>query len=133
MKLFSKLFFIGTVLLPIMAKAQATFEVDGIVYMEDLSDSSKMAVVVMPKRTPRSGEESIYSGDIIVPKKINYDLDTYDVIGIARGAFYSDRLNSLIIEDGVSFIDDHAIYSKSLKNYDYPEALKKLGGLPLQN
>lgn len=133
MKLFSKLIFIGTVLLPIMAKAQATFEVDGIVYMEDLSDSSKMAVVVRPKRTPRTGEESIYSGDIIVPKKINYDLDTYDVIGIARGAFYSDRLNSLIIEDGVSFIDDHAIYSKSLKKLRLPGSVKEIRWITTPN
>lgn len=117
----------------LLSSAQSTFEEDGIVYIEDFSDPSRMAVVVMPKLSPRTGELSLYSGKIRIPSKITHNLDTYDVIGISRGAFYSKSVEEVIIEDGIEFIDEHAIYSESLKKLRLPGSTKSIRWITAKN
>ena len=86
--------------MPLLAQSQSTFEEDGILYMEDLSDSSKLAVYVMPKHTPMSGHRSGYIGIVSIPAKITHDLDEYEVIGITSLALSSDYVEEILIEEG---------------------------------
>ena len=74
--------------MPLLAQSQSTFEEGGLLYMEDLSNPSKLSVIVMPKNSPLSGYKSLYSGKIVVPSTINHDLDTYEVVGIAKMPFF---------------------------------------------
>ncbi|MDE7347191.1 MAG: hypothetical protein K2N48_10700 [Muribaculaceae bacterium] len=67
--------------------AQSTFEENGILYMEDLSDVSKLAVIVIPKTSPIDGNNTLYSGSITIPAHVEHDLDIYEVVGIAQLAF----------------------------------------------
>ena len=55
-------------------------------FREDLSNPAKLSVLVMPKNSPSSAYKSLYSGKIIVPSKIEHDLDSYEVVGIAKNA-----------------------------------------------
>lgn len=117
----------------LIAMAQITFEEKGIVYMEDLSDPSKMAGIVMPKKSPLTQDKSLYSGNITIPSHIKHDLDDYEVVGISYGAFYSDKIESLNIEDGVQYIADYAIYSPSLKKLLIPGSIKTLSRIIAEN
>ena len=116
-----------------VAMAQITFEEKGIVYMEDLSDPSKMAVIVMPKKSPLTQDKSLYSGNITIPSHIKHDLDDYEVLGISYGAFYSDKIESLKIEDGVQYIAKYAIMSPSLKKLLIPGSIKTLSFIKAEN
>lgn len=117
----------------VVSVAQSTFEENGILYMEDLSDPKAMAVVVIAKKSLRTGEKSLYSGDIRIPAQIIHDLDTYNVIGILKGAFYCDNLSSLVIEDGIEFIEDYSIWSSSLKTLTLPGTVKTLSWVQTEN
>lgn len=112
--------------MPLLAQSQSTFEEGGLLYMEDLSNPSKLSVIVMPKNSPLSGYKSLYSGKIVVPSTINHDLDTYEVVGIAQNAFFCDNLESLIIEEGVKTIAQFAINSQSLKLLQLPSTVNNL-------
>lgn len=116
--------------------AQTTFIVNGIKYMEDLSDPTRMAVIVMPNYDVMNPMVMGYEGDIVIPSKVEHDLDTYDVIGISTGAFCSDKLNSLVISEGVCNIAQGAIYSISLKKLVLPSTVKSIsmiGGCNLED
>ena len=95
--------------------AQSKFEVNGVMYQEDLSQKDKIAVCVVSKfNNTSSGEtyKSRYEGDVIIPKTIEYDLDTYEVTGIAQFAFNnSDSLKNIVIEADVKTILPSTIIS----------------------
>ena len=125
-----KRFLLGMVLtiMAPLAFAQASFEENGIMYQEDLSDPSKMAVYVVGNTNSLVGT-SKYSGDIVIPAKVEHDLDTYEVIGIAQGAFTGEGVNSIVIRDGVKTIAPYAIFSPSLKKLVIPGSIKTLDGV----
>lgn len=125
-----KRFLLGMVLtiMAPLAFAQASFEENGIMYQEDLSDPSKMAVYVVGNTNSLTGT-SKYSGDIVIPAKVEHDLDTYEVIGIAQGAFTGEGVNSIVIRDGVKTIAPYAIFTPSLKKLVIPGSIKTLDGV----
>lgn len=117
-------------LLPTAAAAQSTFEVNGIVYTEDLSDPSKMAVIVVAKKSPMLMEGmSAYEGDIVIPSTIEHDLDTYQVTGIAQGAFMGSEVESLVINEGPNKILIGTINCPKLETLTLPQSIVSVDGL----
>lgn len=107
--------------------AQATFEVNGIVYTEDLSDPSKLAVMVTPKTVPGvPNGMSTYSGDIVIPSTVEHDLDTYEVTGISQMAFMCTDLESLIINEGPVNIASGGISCPDLETLSLPNSVKTI-------
>ena len=111
--------------------AQSKFEVNGVMYQEDLSQKDKIAVCVMPKfNNSPSGEtyKSRYEGDVIIPKTIEYDLDTYEVTGIAQFAFnYSDSLTSIAIEADIKTILPSTIINcNALESIKLSDAIEEI-------
>ena len=116
--------------------AQSKFEVNGVMYQEDLSQKDKIAVCVMPKfNNSPSGEtyKSHYESDVIIPKAIEYDLDTYEVTGIAQFAFnYSDSLKRIVIESDIKTILPSTINScNALESIKLSDAIEEIqmGGI----
>lgn len=110
--------------------AQSTFEVNGILYAEDLSDPSRMAAIVLPKTSPLTGPRSTYAGKVVIPAKVEHDLDVYNVVGIARLALSSDNIEELIIEEGPAIIDEFAFGgTPRLRILRFPGSLKALKGV----
>lgn len=121
-------YFLTTSMLLIAANcfAQSTFEEGGLMYMEDLSDPSKMAVIVMPKKIPTS-EWSMYSGNIIVPASIEHDLDTYEVVGLAPTCFMCQDLTGLDIQAPIKAIPGPCcIYGNNIKHLRLPDTLEEI-------
>lgn len=104
--------------------SQITFEEGGLWYMEDLSDPSQLAAVVVPKPVSMDPNKSAYEGNITIPSEIEHDLDTYKVTSIAKNAFNSDEIKSLEISEGIFQIAGGAINSQSLKKLSLPNSLK---------
>ena len=127
---FKRLTILTAMFAPLLGFAQATFTENGIVYTEDLSDPSKLAVIVVAKKSPMVMEGlSAYEGDITVPSKVAHDLDEYAVTGIGQGAFFGcDELESLIIEDGPTKILANTIVAKNLKKMVFPNTMKSIKG-----
>ena len=125
------LFFVLAILIFCKTNAQSKFEVNGIMYQEDLSQKDEIAVCVMPKfNNSPSGEtyKSHYEGDVIIPQTIEYDLDTYEVTGIAQFAFnYSDSLKSIVIEANIKTILPATIIScRALETIKLSDAIEEI-------
>lgn len=111
-----------SILTAIITFAQSTFTEGGINYMEDFSDPSKMAVIVISNTNSKG--INLYKGDVIIPSVVEHDLDEYHVIAIEQGAFMkANELESLIIENGPSQIEEETIHSNSLKSIELPGSL----------
>lgn len=114
--------------LSVTGMAQSTFEEGGLMYMEDLSDPSKMAVVVIPKKNPATFDEGMYSGNIVVPATIEHDLDTYNVIGIHQMAFYNcPNLVELDIQLPLKVLKTY-ISGDNIKKIKFPDSLESFEG-----
>lgn len=126
-----KQFIVGMSLVaPLSMAAQATFEVGGVVYTEDLSDPSKLAVIVVAKKSPMVGEGiSAYEGDIVIPSTVEHDLDTYQVTGISKSAFLGSEVESLIINDGPTKILSGCINCQKLEKLVLPSTMTSISGL----
>lgn len=112
---------------PLCAAAQATFEVGGVVYTEDLSDPSKLSVIVVAKKSPMVMEGmSAYEGDIVIPSTVEHDLDTYQVTGIAQGAFMGAEVESLVINDGPTKILSNCINCQKLEKLVLPSTMTSI-------
>ena len=105
--------------------AQSTFEEGGLVYMEDISDPSKMAVIVMPKQNPVT-QWGMYSGDVVVPASIEHDLDTYNVVGLSTMCFMCPDLTGLDIQAPLKTLPLQCIYSEKIKKIKLPDSLEEL-------
>ena len=127
---FKKIIFSTAIFGPLLGVAQSTFTENGIVYTEDLSDPSKLAVIVVAKKSPMVMEGlSAYEGDIVIPSKVKHDLDEYAVVGIGQGAFFGcEDLESLIIEDGPTKIMMNTIVAKPLTKMIFPNTMKSIAG-----
>ena len=53
-------------------------------------------------------------------------MDTYEVVGIAQNAFFSDDLETLTIGEGIETIAQGAISSQSLKLLQIPNSVRYL-------
>ena len=79
------------------------FEVDGIYY--NIISSTEKAVEV----TNRYFSGNDYSGNVVIPKQVSYNNDTYSVTSIGNYAFsYCTGLTSVTIPNSVTFIDNFA-------------------------
>lgn len=106
--------------------SQNTFEENGIMYIEDLSDPTKLAVIVVPKVSPDDPITSLYRGSIVIPSKIEHDMDTYEVTGIAKMAFRGENLEELTIQEGPVKVGDYAFNNSALRKLSYPGSARKL-------
>jgi hypothetical protein len=110
--------------------AQQTFEVNGIVYKENLSIKDKMCVTVQRKIMDDPAGypvQSYYAGEITVPSKIEHDLDEYEVTGIAKWAFWiCEGLTSLTIDEGIKRLYPYTIWGKTLTTLKLPDSLEQI-------
>ena len=83
-------------LLPLTVCAVDAVEIDGVWYN---LDAEKGCATVVSSQT-RHG----YEGDVVIPERVRYDGETYDVTAIASRAFYYSTLSSVSIGDGVTSI-----------------------------
>ena len=99
------------------------FEVDGIYY--DISSSVDKTC----KITYRNTYYNSYSGTIDIPSTVDYENETYTVIGIGYKAFYGcSRLTSVTIPNSVTEIGDNAFYDCSrLTSVTIPNSVTEIG------
>ena len=112
------------VLLPLTASADAV-EIDGIWY--NLVSKSKTAEVT---RNPNvSIYVGCYSGDIIIPSKIFYEMEEYSVTAIGNNAFSSSSsLTSVNMQEGIISIGNWAFAScTNLEAITLPNSVASIG------
>lgn len=97
-----------------------TFEVDGICYETDASNSGIAIVTSNP---------SNYSGSITIPASVTYNGATLQVTTIGRFAFSgSSRLSSVTLPSSLTKIESFAFYMcSSLNNISLPASLVNIG------
>lgn len=115
-------------LLPMIASADPV-QIDGIWY--NLVNKSKTAEVT---RDPSKSYGS-YSGDIIIPSKVTYGGDDYDVTTIGNGTFYiCHGLTSIMIPNSVTRIGGEAfVYCDGLTSINIPNSVTTIGGYAFSN
>ena len=108
------------ILLPMMAMAADSVEIDGIWY--HLVSKTKTAEVA---KKP-SGE---YSGAIAIPEKVTYNGEEYSVTSIGEGAFYScTGLTSITLPNSITSIGDAAFaYCTGLTSFTIPNSVTSIG------
>lgn len=108
-----------TLLLAAVCTNGQTVEIDGIAYVL----YSETAAVTA------KADDTKYSGAIVIPSVITYDGNTYSITGIAANAFDScSSLTSIIIPDGVTWIDEHAFRGcSSLTSINIPDGVTSIG------
>ena len=122
-----------SLIISVCSFAQSTFEEGGLLYMEDISDPSKMAVIVMPKQNPATGD-SMYSGDVIVPASIEHDLDTYEVVGLSTSCFFNcPDLTSLEIRASLKKLPVPCIFGERVKKIILPDTLEEIPGYSIND
>ncbi len=106
-------------LLPMVANADAV-EIDGI-YYNLVSKAEVAEVTKMP-----SGK---YTGDVVIPEKVNHEGVDYDVTSIGSSAFsYSTGLTSVNIPNSVTSIGNSAFKGcSSLTSVNIPNSVTSIG------
>ena len=90
------------ILLPMVASAQDAVVIDDIYYILD-SDAKTAMVTTNPDK---------YTGDVAIPKSVEYGSVTYEVTSIEHHAFYNcTGLTSLYIPKSVTSIGGVAVYN----------------------
>ena len=111
------LFTILIALLPILVFADAV-EINGLYY--NLNAEAKTAEVT---KNPNK-----YTGDIVIPKSVKYEGNTYKVTSIGNFAFsFCTKVTSLTIPNSVTSIGLGAIeYCYALTSIDIPSSVKTI-------
>ena len=108
------------ILLLLLAAAVASWadnpvEIDGLYY--NLINKVKKAEIT---KSPNG-----YSGEIVIPGRIEYDGLEYEVI-IGKRAFEYSNISSVIISEGITEISEYAFWQcNNLKYITIPQSLKK--------
>ena len=103
-------------LFSLIAKAESV-EINGIYY--NLVSKSKTAEVVM--------NSSYYSGDIIIPEKVEYEDVSYTVTSIGEYAFYGcKKLTSISLPNSITTIKLVAFKNCGLKNIELPNSVTSI-------
>ncbi len=106
------------------------FEVDGL-YYNIISELDKTIAVTYID----NGYTIYYSGDIIIPEKVDYNSETYEVVEISNQAFfYCENLMSITIPNTVVKIGDSAFYGCiSLEEIIIPNSVQVIGNNAFEN
>lgn len=106
---------IWMLLLPIIANADTNITIDGIKYR--VNDSKKTASVI----------SNGYSGNIIIPSKIDYSGITYTVNSIGARAFAKSDITSIDIPETVKTIGEEAFQEcEGITSVKLPKDLSKI-------
>ena len=82
-------------------KSGTEFEVDGVWYRA-VDENTAMVI-------SRTGDDDLYSGDMVIPEEVTYEGYTFTVTAIDAGAFEDCyELNSIVIGDVVESIGENA-------------------------
>ncbi|MCL2507676.1 MAG: leucine-rich repeat domain-containing protein [Oscillospiraceae bacterium] len=83
---------------------------------------------------PYMGERNYYyTGDIVIPGTVYNGGKAYQVTSIGDNAFaYAVELNSVVIPEGVEYIDAFAFRSSAVTSVTIPSTVKVLGGSAFQ-
>jgi len=114
------LLLLAALLTPVQVAAE-TFEVDGI-YYSTLTEST--VEVVAPTNDTK------YSGDVTIPISVNYEGDSYLVVGIGDQAFQgAQSLTSVQLPcfEEFGFIGDYAFNDCSLTSFTIPVSIGEIG------
>lgn len=69
-----------------------------------------------------------YSGDIVIPSSVTYEGVEYPVVGIDDNAFKDATITSVVIPDGVKYIEDAAFYNcENLTSIVIPKTVRSIG------
>ena len=109
---------LSLLLLPLLAKA-VEVEINGIKY--DINTETQTAEVI--------ANDNKYSGDIVIPSKIEYQGVFYSVTEIGANAFKRcTGLTSVIIPNSVTIIGEDAFYRcTGLTSIDIPDSVTSIG------
>lgn len=104
-------------IIPLVVNADPV-EINGIWY-NLISKVKQAEVTSMP-----SGN---YSGEIVIPAKVNYDGVQYDVTSIGFGAFTFSKITSISIPNSVTTIGNAAFQHSDLRSIDIPQSVTDIG------
>lgn len=113
-----------TLCMPILAY---DFEVDGI-YYNVVSSSEKTLEVTYKQKADKLGLFSeVYSGDVVIPQKVEYKGNLYSVVQIGNNAFRNNSLKTVEIPKGVITIDWYAFKDcRKLEQIKLPETVMRI-------
>lgn len=98
------------------------FQVDGIFYSKN-ADGISVGVVC-----EIYGQNSTYTGDVVIPASVTYEGTTYAVTSINENAFYRSTITSLILPQSIKYIGNAAMKScTQLTHIELPGALETIG------
>ncbi|MBO7120090.1 MAG: leucine-rich repeat protein [Bacteroidaceae bacterium] len=101
------------------------FTVDGIKYKMITEDK---VIVTYPTETkPGSSNPNPYTGDFVVPDKVTYEGQTFNVTGIGDFAFRYATITSLSLPEGIVSIGEEAIYNTKITELTLPNSLITMG------
>ena len=110
-----------------VADGETLFVAGGVKYYE--INSSNNDVVVMPATSQKG-----YIGNVVIPSKVEHNNVQYNVVGLDKGTFYeNNELESLIIGNGPTEIEENMINSYSLKRLTIPGSVKKINKIVTPN
>lgn len=99
------------------------FSLDGIYY--NLNDEKKTAAVVLEKEG--SGNYSALTGNIIIPKTVTDDGETFKVTGLSKDAFIYAPITQITIEAPITAVPDEAFFwAKKLTKVSLPTTVTKI-------
>ena len=98
------------------------FSVDGYSYIVTSLDTSNPTVSFA--RPGESSTSNTYTGEINVPNTVTYNDVTYNVTGIAAGAFESSSVTKVILPDSIVTIGNNAFrFATSLTSVNIPSSV----------
>ena len=123
---------LAMMLLPMVARAQETVEIDGIWY--NLIAKGKVAEVTNRLGGDSNGDRS-YKESVDIPPTVTYDGVDYDVTGIGQYAFYiCSGLTSITIPNSVTSIGKYAFEGCSgLTSITIPNSVTSIGDFAFMN
>lgn len=105
------------------------FEVDGIYYNVLSLDDLTVEVTYNCDKWPDAWPAGDYTGDIVVPKTVEYRDHTFSVVSIGEYAFRKcDKLTSVTLNDNIKKLDYCAFaYCSALTELILPDSLSEIG------
>ena len=119
-----KLLFLSVLLLCSIIASAADFTIDGICY--NITSTNPLTVEV--------AYSDSYSGDIVIPEKVEYEGKEYSVTSIGNSAFEHTGLTSLTIPNSVNSIGEWAFSGcGGLTSVTIPKSVTSIGGWAFSN